>query len=142
MSCSSTQNIRFQLRRATEQQWIDTNPVLLQGEPAISTDTKQIKIGNGSNWINTDYINLAGGVGPSGTPTTLQTLITVSTATTKNLTIINLSQPITLQERQAVTFQPPPAGGNIIAGTVYYVFVGVTAATSIQVSLTPGGSAY
>jgi hypothetical protein len=145
MSCTSTNNVRFQLRRALESQWISSNPVLLPGEPAVSTDTKQIKIGNGSNWVNTDYINLAGGVGPSGTPTTLQTLLTISTALTKSLTVISLSAPITLKERQAVVFSDNitgSGGNNIVEGAVYFIFAAVTSSTSIQVSLTPGGSAY
>jgi hypothetical protein len=141
MSCSSTQNIRFQLRRATEAQWISTNPVLLPGEPAVSTDTKQIKIGNGSNWVNTDYINLAGGVGASGTPTTLQSLITVSNAVNKNITVINLSSSITLQVNQAVIFPsninatPPGSAGNISANTTYYIFSCDPVARTIQVKV-------
>ena len=148
MSCSSTQNIRFQLRRATEAQWAATNPQLLPGEPAISTDTKQIKIGNGGLWSQTDYINLAGGVGPIGTPTTLQSLLTISTATSKNLTVINLSAPITLSQNQAVVFPSNitasgGSGGNIVAGTIYYVWATVSGLNSIQVKTSiPAASPY
>lgn len=144
MSCSSTQNIRFQLRRATEAQWISTNPVLLAGEPAVSTDTKQIKIGNGSNWINTDYINLAGGVGPVGTPTTLQSLITISNASSKNGTTINLGAPLSLKINQAVVFTSSitanNGGANIVAGTIYYVYASVISSSTIQVKTSIGSS--
>lgn len=147
MSCSSTQNIRFQLRRATESQWIAANPILLAGEPAVSTDTKQIKIGTGANWVNTDYINLAGGVGASGTPTTLQSLISISTALNKNITVINLSTSLTLQVNQAVVFPTNinaiGGGGNIVAGRIYYIFSCNPEERTIQVKETiVSGSPY
>ncbi len=48
--------IRF--RRATENEWIQANPILRLGEPAFSTDTNQIKIGDGKKpWLELDYIN-------------------------------------------------------------------------------------
>jgi hypothetical protein len=121
---------------------------LLPGEPAISTDTKQIKIGNGGLWSQTDYINLAGVVGPIGTPTTLQSLLTISTATSKNLTVINLSAPITLSQNQAVVFPSNitasgGSGGNIVAGTIYYVWATVSGLNSIQVKTSiPAASPY
>ena len=33
----------IQLRRATEQEWIDYNPILRVGEPALSTDKDKLK---------------------------------------------------------------------------------------------------
>lgn len=48
----------IQLRRATEEQWIKANPVLFNGEPALSTDKNKIKIGNGtSKWSELEYTN-------------------------------------------------------------------------------------
>jgi len=109
---------------------------LLPGEPAISTDTKQIKIGTGALWTETDYINLAGGIGAVGTPTTLATLIAL-TASSKNGFIINLSSQVTLPQNQAVAFgtniTASGGGGNIVANRPYYVFASVTNSNQIQV---------
>lgn len=47
----------IQLRRATEQEWIDYNPILRVGEPALSTDKNRIKVGNGKDqWRDLPYI--------------------------------------------------------------------------------------
>ena len=140
MSCSSTQKIRFQLRRATEAEWISTDPVLLQGEPVVSTDTKQIKIGTGNRWSETDYINLAGGVGASGTPTTLTNLERF-TGATKVGTSVNFTSglPRALALNQPVSFTS--AIGNVIANKIYYSFAayGVGVST-IQIKTTIGGT--
>ena len=56
--------IQLQFRRGTASQWTSSNPVLADGELAIESDTKQIKIGNGiAAWIDLSY----GGIqGPTG----------------------------------------------------------------------------
>ena len=47
----------IQLRRATEQEWIDYNPVLRVGEPALSTDKNSLKVGNGKDhWQDLPYL--------------------------------------------------------------------------------------
>lgn len=47
----------IQLRRATEQEWIDYNPILRVGEPALSTDVYKLKIGNGhDHWSDIPYL--------------------------------------------------------------------------------------
>jgi hypothetical protein len=140
MSCSSTQKIRFQLRRATEAEWISTDPVLLQGEPVVSTDTKQIKIGTGNKWSETDYINLAGGAGASGTPTTLTNLVRFTGATKAGASVnlaSALAEPLALN--QPVSFTA--AIGNVIANKIYYSFEAYpVGASTIQIKTTPGGS--
>lgn len=46
----------IQLRRATEAEWIEHNPVLRLGEPALSTDVNRIKYGDGkSTWSELEY---------------------------------------------------------------------------------------
>jgi hypothetical protein len=51
---------RIQLRRDTAAAWAAANPVLLSGEAGYETDTRQLKIGNGSSaWNSLDYV--AGG---------------------------------------------------------------------------------
>ena len=47
----------IQLRRAKEQEWIDLNPILRVGEPALSTDVYRLKIGNGHDyWSDIPYL--------------------------------------------------------------------------------------
>ena len=47
----------IQLRRATEPEWIEVNPVLRVGEPALSTDVYKLKIGNGhDHWVDIPYL--------------------------------------------------------------------------------------
>ena len=54
----------IQLRRATEQEWIDYDPILRVGEPALSTDVYKLKIGNGkSHWSQLPYLTNSGGGG-------------------------------------------------------------------------------
>jgi hypothetical protein len=136
MSCSSTQKNRFQLRRANEGEWESLNPTLLPGEPAVSMDTKQIKIGTGVAWRDTDYINLAGGIGAVGTPTTLATLI-VLTATTKSGFDITLETATTLPVNQAVAFRgsitADAGGANLVANRPYYVFASISGTNSLRV---------
>ena len=49
----------IQLRRATEPEWIEVNPVLRVGEPALSTDVYKLKVGNGhDHWADIDYLGL------------------------------------------------------------------------------------
>lgn len=55
----------IQFRRATEQEWINRDPVLRLGEPALSTDVYQIKIGDGvTKWSLLPYLT---GGGEGGT---------------------------------------------------------------------------
>lgn len=49
----------IQLKRGTASQWYDKNPVLKSGELGIESDTKKIKIGNGTNqWRSLSYVNV------------------------------------------------------------------------------------
>lgn len=48
----------IQLRRATEAEWIEKNPVLRNGEPALSTDINKLKVGDGvQTWSELPYID-------------------------------------------------------------------------------------
>ena len=52
----------IQLRRATEQKWIDHNPILREGEPALSTDVYKMKVGDGvTHWMELPYLTSGGG---------------------------------------------------------------------------------
>jgi len=47
----------IQLRRATEPEWIEVDPILRVGEPALSTDVYKLKIGNGhDHWSEIPYL--------------------------------------------------------------------------------------
>lgn len=51
-------NIGLQIRRDTAANWTSKNPILREGEYGLETDTKLIKIGDGStNWIHLPYLN-------------------------------------------------------------------------------------
>ena len=52
----ATLNIRIQLRNDTAENWNTKNPVLLEGEMGVETDTGKTKIGNGTaNWKDLKY---------------------------------------------------------------------------------------
>jgi hypothetical protein len=57
---------RIQVRRGTNTQWNDTDPVLNEGEFGYSTTDSQFKIGDGSTiWSELDYIPTAASLGSS-----------------------------------------------------------------------------
>ena len=59
--------MRFQFFGATQAEWVDNNPVLLQFEMGIESDTNRFKIGDGETaWLDLDYGGITGNVGPVG----------------------------------------------------------------------------
>lgn len=61
---------RIQFRRDTKARWTEVNPVLMEGEIGLETDTHNIKMGDGTHaWNNLEYIvgydNLTNEVGSS-----------------------------------------------------------------------------
>lgn len=51
-------SISMQQKRGTASQWTSSNPILLAGEIGFETDTKKIKIGDGSsNWNTLTYVS-------------------------------------------------------------------------------------
>lgn len=44
--------VLIQLRRGTQAQWSSANPVLADGEIVVETDTRQVKIGDGTTTYN------------------------------------------------------------------------------------------
>lgn len=69
---------QIKLRRDTAANFTSKNPVLGQGEPAYETDTKKMKIGDGTTAYNDlTYFDAGGGTAPSNMVTTdTQQLIT------------------------------------------------------------------
>jgi hypothetical protein len=50
---------RIRLRRANSSDWIDADPLLALGEAGYETDTKKLKIGDGSSvWSELDYLKV------------------------------------------------------------------------------------
>lgn len=57
--------VKIQIRRGTEAEWIAADPVLAEGELAVSLDTGSFKIGNGVDvWSDLSYAT--GDIGPTG----------------------------------------------------------------------------
>lgn len=49
----------FKLRRATEAEWEEKNPILALGEPGFAYDVYGLKIGNGETpWHNLEYLGI------------------------------------------------------------------------------------
>jgi hypothetical protein len=49
--------VRIQLRRGTSSQWDSANPILAAGEMGVETDTRKVKIGDGTTtWTSLDYV--------------------------------------------------------------------------------------
>lgn len=58
---------RLQLRRGTAALWTVNNPVLLDGEFGLESDTRLFKIGDGTtHWIDLPYGGLRGADGGNG----------------------------------------------------------------------------
>lgn len=52
----------IKIRRGTSSQWLQSNPVLEEGEPGFETDTKKMKIGDGqTSWNELQYLKVDGG---------------------------------------------------------------------------------
>lgn len=48
----------YQFKRSTAQRWLETNPILRQGEPGFEIDTGKLKIGDGiTPWRRLPYID-------------------------------------------------------------------------------------
>ena len=65
----------IQIKRGTASNWYDKNPVLKNGELGVETDTKKIKLGNGTNqWRSLAYVNVV----PSDLANTIGSYLEVS----------------------------------------------------------------
>jgi len=78
-----SQQVRFQLREDTSENWIAANPQLLAGEPGFELDTNKLKIGDGSTyWNSLPYLGVGStptrfysqGIWTSGTVYTLNSI--------------------------------------------------------------------
>lgn len=144
-SCTNT-TVRFKLRRATDPEWLAANPVLLEGEPAYSTNSNLLKIGDGSRpWSQLPYINTAGVPGISGqigVPTNMTVSAYLSASSKNGPDIILSSNPSpALVAGQLVFFTATVQDGSvnqrgIIAYAPYYVVSHTVVSLTVRVSLT------
>lgn len=52
---------RYKLRRGTAAAWTTADPVLLEGEPGLETDTRKVKYGDGvTAWTSLAYATISG----------------------------------------------------------------------------------
>ena len=147
-SCTNT-TVRFKLRRATDPEWLAADPVLLEGEPAYSTNSNLLKIGDGTRpWSQLPYINTAGVAGISGqigvpTNMTVSAYLNPLSSSSKNgfdITLSSLPSP-TLETGQLVFFtisvtDVSVSGHSIIAYAPYYVQAYTAGTLIVRVSLT------
>lgn len=48
----------IQFRRGTDSEWVEKNPLLREGEPALSIDLDMIKVGDGiHHWLDLPYLS-------------------------------------------------------------------------------------
>mgnify|MGYP003653827976 CR=1 FL=1 len=86
MSSLTKGTVKVDIRRDTASNFTNANPTLKAGEPAFETDTKKLKVGDGSTaWTSLAYVTdvslpLAGGA-MTGAITTNSTFDTVDIAT-------------------------------------------------------------
>jgi len=71
-----------QIRRGSSTDWTSVNPTLAQGELAFETDTKKVKVGDGTTAYNSlQYVRFDGGSLDEGTPQPGPTTTTTTTTT-------------------------------------------------------------
>lgn len=144
-SCTNT-TVRFKLRRAADPEWLAANPVLLEGEPAYSTNSNLLKIGDGNRpWSQLPYINTAGVQGISGqigVPTNMAVSAYLSASSKNGPDIILSSNPSpALVAGQLVFFTTSVTDisvnqRGIIAYAPYYVVSHTVGSLTVRVSLT------
>lgn len=131
---------KIQLRRDTEANYISENTVLASGEPAFATDTKVLKIGDGtSNWSALDGVSGEGG-GGGLTESEVVTLVNSGIAT-----VIDESPELlnTLNEIAAAIGDNPDfiSAFNTVSGVAIYAS-GETVTLSQDLVTLSGVSAY
>jgi hypothetical protein len=112
---------QIQMRRGTAAQWLLANPVLLQGEWGLETDTKFLKIGDGTTaWavLTYNFVSLFGLFAKASPSSCAFTVTGLGTISIKAGTYVDVSGTlITFSAQTAVTM---PA---LTAGTDYFIYV-------------------
>lgn len=100
--------IQFQFRRGTASEWTSADPVLAAGEMGIETDTRKVKIGDGTtNWANLSY-----GLGSDD----LQIITSVGSTTNQAISITNSTVSSNTVSGALVVTGGVGVGGNLNLG--------------------------
>jgi hypothetical protein len=137
----TTVQVKLQLRADTAANWSSVNPVLLNNELALETDTKKLKVGNGSTaWNSLAYFPfvVSGGtvlgnleIGSTGT-LTFEGSTANGFETTLAVTDPTADRTITL---------PNQSGTVIVSGNASIVDADISASAEIAVSKLADGAA-
>ena len=101
----SLPNSTVKVKRATAARWASQNPVLAAGEIGYETDTRKMKLGDGtSSWTQLSYLVADGTGSGTGTGTGGQAAtIRIGTVTTlrynQNATVVNSGTSTAAQSR-------------------------------------------
>lgn len=143
-------NIQLQFRRGTATEWSNANTVLADGELAVETNTRNIKIGDGStSWNSLSYGGLLGPTGPtfSVSPTTSGNVIYAngtsnSAASTSNVSFnsasnrLDITSALSIQEVQELVIAAVPTTPYTIdwsLGAIHYL---TTIPSNLTVNIT------
>jgi len=107
--------VRFQLRRDTAANWASVNPTLANGEPALETDTRKVKYGDGTTpWNSLAYFGAGGPTLATGTyKPTLTIVQNIDVATAFDCQWQRVGNTVTVSGRVDID---PTATGQVILG--------------------------
>ena len=140
MTTPTTVNVQFQLRADTAANWTAANPILLTNEFALETDTKKLKVGDGTTaWASLAYFPsiVTGGtvlgnleIGSTGT-LTFEGATVNDYETTLAVTDPTADRTITL---------PDQSGTVVVSGNASIVDADIAAGAEIAVSKLANGT--
>ena len=140
MTTATTVNVQFQLRADTAANWTAENPILLANEFALETDTKKLKVGDGTTaWTSLAYFPsiVTGGtvlgnleIGSTGTLTFEGSTVN-GFETTLAVTDPTADRTITL---------PDQSGTVVVSGNASIVDADIAAGAEIAVSKLANGT--
>lgn len=143
---------RIQLRNDTSANWLEVDPVLLQGEPAYENDTNRLKIGNGaSGYAQLPYFygavsginGLTGAIGiTGGTGIQVQTGQSISISLTRPYKIYtcNLNSSGTDDPSQLVLESEFESSIVWTRGSTGVYYAGLTGATGATAEFGPASN--
>lgn len=115
-------SLSMQQKRGTASEWSTSNPLLLAGEIGFETDTKKIKIGDGSsNWNTLTYVSGSTGVDEllSAGNNDVGTLGSIDNATTIDTIVASEWRSL----KYVVTMAKTAGGTNKFASTELTILV-------------------
>lgn len=141
MTTPTTVQARFQLRADTAANWTSVNPVLLNNEFGLETDTKKLKVGNGSTaWNSLAYFP---SIVSGGTVLGNLEIGTTGTLTFEGSTADGFETTLAVANPTADrTITLPNQSGNVIvSGNASIVNADISASAEIAVSKLADGAA-